>query len=479
VVFSGNGQSGPTGAPLPLAPAVRVTDAFGNAVPTVVVSFLVTGGGGSVAGSTAATNPDGVAVLGSWTLGATPGANTLEATVVGTALAPVAFTATGVTLVAGTVQAVRGDNQAVMAGTAVPGGPAVVVRDGSGNPRVGLTVTFAVTAGGGTITVATATTDAAGVAAVGNWTVGTTPGPNRLTATVQGVAITGSPVIFTAVGCSGGGGAGYAVTLCPITAMTPTQRAAFDRAAARWGDLITSDLPNVSAVLPAGSCGDSPEVRFTIDDLVIFASVENIDGPGKILGSAGWCYGRAAGLPFAGLMRFDEADVATLISRGQLDQVILHEMGHVLGIGTLWSDFGLLQLPSTTAVPQDTWYSGINGQAGFSNIGGATYTGGNKVPVENMGGAGTANAHWRESVLANELMTGFLNPGTNPLSELTVRSLADLGYTVNVAGADPFFLALAVRGQEEAPAGALKLGDDIWQGPRFTVDRTGRVTRIR
>lgn len=479
VVFSGNGQSGPAGSPLPLAPAVRVTDAFGNAVAGAVVNFLVTGGGGSVAGSAATTNPDGVAVLGSWTLGATPGANTLAATVAGTAIAPVLFTATGVAFVPGTVQAARGDNQGVMVGTAVPVGPAVVARDASGNPMPGLTVTFAVAGGGGTITGATAVTDASGVAAVGSWTVGATPGPNRLTATVQGVAITGSPVTFTAVGCSGGGGAGYAVTLCPITTMTPTQLAAFQAAATRWNGLVTGDLPNVSTVLAAGSCGSSPEVRFTIDDLVIFASIEPIDGPGQILGSAGWCFRRAAGLPMAGLMRFDDADVATLISRGQLDQVIVHEMGHVLGIGSLWSQFGLLQLPSTTVLPQDTWYSGAGGLTGFDDIGGATYTGGNKVPVENMGGAGTANAHWRESVLANELMTGFLNAGSNPLSELTVRSLADLGYTVNAAGADPFFLTLAVRGGQESPAGALKLGDDVWHGPRFTVDRAGRVTRIR
>jgi hypothetical protein len=61
------------------------------------------------------------------------------------------------------------------------------------------------------------------------------------------------------------------------------------------------------------------------------------------------------------------------------------------------------------------------------------------VPVEGNGGDGTADSHWRESVLANELMTGFLGPGTvNPLSRITVASMADLGYTVNIAAADPY-----------------------------------------
>jgi hypothetical protein len=100
------------------------------------------------------------------------------------------------------------------------------------------------------------------------------------------------------------------------------------------------------------------------------------------------------------------------------------------------------------------------------------------VPVENTGGPGTANAHWREAVLANELMTGFLDAGNNPLSELTVRSLADLGYAVNPAAADPFSVTLSLRSQA-SPAGELELKNDVWVGPRYTIDRAGRVTRIR
>ena len=46
-----------------------------------------------------------------------------------------------------------------------------------------------------------------------------------------------------------------------------------------------------------------------------------------------------------------------------------------------------------------------------------------------MGGAGTADSHWRESVLSNELMTGFLDAGVaNPITRLTVAQFADLGY---------------------------------------------------
>jgi len=60
------------------------------------------------------------------------------------------------------------------------------------------------------------------------------------------------------------------------------------------------------------------------------------------------------------------------------------------------------------------------------------------VPVENSGAAGTRDAHWRESVMGHELMTGYLNNGDNPLRKITVGSLADMGYEVNMTAADSY-----------------------------------------
>jgi hypothetical protein len=70
------------------------------------------------------------------------------------------------------------------AGTAVTPLPSVVVKNVRGDALQGVPVTFAVAAGGGTITGATQTTDAAGIATIGSWTLGTTAGENRVTATV-------------------------------------------------------------------------------------------------------------------------------------------------------------------------------------------------------------------------------------------------------------------------------------------------------
>jgi len=219
----------------------------------------------------------------------------------------------------------------------------------------------------------------------------------------------------------------------------------------------------------------------TIDDLVIFARIEPIDGVNGILGAAGPCVIRSSNhLTLLGLMRFDIADVASLETNNQLRSVIQHEMGHVIGIGSLWPTFGLLKNPSTAGGPSlDTYFSGPNAIDAFNSIGGSTYTGGQKVPVENMFGPGTINGHWRESVLANELMTGFINTGANPLSVVTVRSLADLGYTVNASGADPFQLTLSLQAPTPNASTRRAYGDDVIRGPLHTVDQHGRIVRIR
>jgi uncharacterized protein YjdB len=379
----------------------------------------------------------------------------------------------------------QGNDQAGMAGVAVPLAPSIVVRDLGGSPVQGLTVTFAATEGEGTVNGGVVTTNAEGVATVGSWILGADAGPNTMTATVSGSGIANNPLTFHATGCSGGDGAGYAITVCYVTSMTSAQRSAFQTAAARWAELITADLPGGAITLQQNNCGTgSPALNgFVIDDLLIFAKVEPIDGPEGILGSAGPCVFRSiGGIPAVGTMRFDAEDLAMLEQEGQLVPVILHEMGHVIGFGTRWVAKGLLQSPTTVdgpLPPPDTYFNGVNGIAGFNLVGGDTYTAGQKVPVENVGGVGSLNGHWRENVLANELMTSGLNAGTNMLSVLTVRSLQDLGYEVNAAAADPFHLALSLRAGGPTSGKTRWFVNDIYTGPQFQIDLRGRLTRLR
>ncbi|HEX8201047.1 MAG TPA: leishmanolysin-related zinc metalloendopeptidase, partial [Isosphaeraceae bacterium] len=202
--------------------------------------------------------------------------------------------------------------------------------------------------------------------------------------------------------------------------LTANQRAVFTSAAARWSQIIIGDVPDVSTS------------QGFVDDLLIDASAPFIDGPGGILGQAGpQELRRGSFLPSYGIMQFDSADVAALESSGQFVDDILHEMGHVLGIGTIWDLKGLL----SGAGGADPRFLGAAATAQYNAIFG---TSASSVPVENTGGSGTRDSHWRESVFVNELMTGYLNSGVNPLSRITVASLADLGYTVNLNAADPY-----------------------------------------
>lgn len=197
-VSGGNGQSAEVNTAVTVAPSVLVTDAFGNPVPGVSVTFAPTAGGGSVTGATATSDASGVATVGSWTLGTAVGANTLTATSAG--LTPVDIDATAVAAAATQIVGVAGDGQSAVAGSAVSVAPQVSALDAFGNPVAGVSVTFTVTAGAGSITGGTQTTDVDGLAAVGSWTLGAAAGTNTLVATSAAVPDTAT---FTATGISG------------------------------------------------------------------------------------------------------------------------------------------------------------------------------------------------------------------------------------------------------------------------------------
>lgn len=259
---------------------------------------------------------------------------------------------------------------------------------------------------------------------------------------------------------------------------TESQEQAFADAEARWEEIITLGLPDMPLSVPAGQCGNNaPPIDETIDDLLILATVTNIDGPGGILGQAGPCFLRSdSRLPILGLMRFDSNDLEALEFEGsqKLKEVIIHEMGHVLGIGVIWDDLRLLQQPSRGG-GLDPHFTGPEAIASFDAVGGGFYMD-NKVPVENFGGAGTADSHWRESVMNEELMTGFIDFPPNPLSQVTISSLADIGYQVDVTQADRYQIVLNLRASRATPP--IQLKDDVWRGQIYVADRDGTVRRI-
>jgi hypothetical protein len=177
------------------------------------------------------------------------------------------------------------------------------------------------------------------------------------------------------------------------------------------------------------------------------------DGVGGRLGFAGPTFGNFGGSfveTTQGDMSFDTADIGSLLTAGTFENVIRHEMAHVLGFGTLWNFDGFQQVYDSGTGQ----YTGAAALAAFQvefNQPGATY-----VPVELDGGGGTANGHWNMGIdlgvdyevensrgdpgdaivytsvnnglsLDNELMTGFLT-GDAWLSNTTLQSFRDIGY---------------------------------------------------
>ena len=273
---------------------------------------------------------------------------------------------------------------------------------------------------------------------------------------------------------------------------SPQQDEVVRDAAEKWESVIVQDVWDLDLAqrpIPAGQCGEgSPAVDNEIDDVRMFVSIDSIDGPGNILARAAPCVWRIT--PFTGgediprsvavgAMEFDEDDLPRLAAQGVLVSTVMHEMGHVLGFGTMWDIFDLLENPSVDGNPNsDTHFTGSLATAAFERAGGRNYRGGAIVPVENGGTRGSADSHWRESVFENELMTPFLSTGIEPLSAVTIEAMADLGYNVDPSVADNYRISSdGAAGMGVDPESTIDLGNDIADYPIVLIDQKGRVVR--
>ena len=223
----------------------------------------------------------------------------------------------------------------------------------------------------------------------------------------------------------------YNITLKYVVPVTDRQEEVFEQAAARWERIIIKDEPSFTGTLPSAFEGLPPVVEDgTVDDIIIEVVLAPIDGPGQILGQAGPRFVRTDDfLTLSGVMFFDVADLDFLESLDLFEEVIVHEMGHVLGVGTLWNVEPFFERTLVEATETNPFFTGKKANVHWNAEGGE-----DELPVEDIGGPGTRLGHWRESVLNNELMTGFLNLGENPLSRITAASMKDLGYGAAVVG---------------------------------------------
>ncbi len=251
------------------------------------------------------------------------------------------------------------------------------------------------------------------------------------------------------------------------------------RAADRWEEVVVGDLPEVPIDGYLDDCGYDTGRRLvgTVDDLVIQMHSNSkgfVSNPD--LSIAGTCGRRAgSGLAFHGAVWYSTSRFRPgYNSWDSFQRLTLHEIGHVLGIGSRrWS----VMLKKTDDTPPDRYFPGPLAIAAFNEAGGLAYDG-NRVPVQTTGlGQGT---HWRYNVLRGELM----GSGGYALSAITVQALADMGHVVDVTRADAYTLpglgsaAGAVSADDGSGGEEFVHADSVLQLPVVVVDSTGKVVRV-
>lgn len=242
----------------------------------------------------------------------------------------------------------------------------------------------------------------------------------------------------------------YNITLRFVTDnLTDAQKEVFTDAAERWSAIITKDLqdiPNFSLTQDF-SFPNTPPVEGTVDDLLIDVAFNDLDGPSGLLGRAGPRFIRDGTdddpLSIYGVMEFDISEFAPggfFDNLQQYQDVIVHEMGHVIGIGTLWQLTGNTEgiesdpitvppgFPNPDYDPRFTGNGAVREYQRLLEMAG--YPQEDTVPIANTGGPGNYNGHWREITFDNELMTPYAG-GIELLSRMTAASLGDLGYVVD------------------------------------------------
>eukprot|EP00904_Undaria_pinnatifida_P014023 jgi/Undpi1/9751/HiC_scaffold_27.g12207.m1 len=241
---------------------------------------------------------------------------------------------------------------------------------------------------------------------------------------------------------------------------TDARQAVFQSAADRWSEVITN--------VPCGGATNYPAGR-----LLITATLEEIDGEYGTLGSAGptsiWT--ACPTISAVGVMRFDIADIAWMETEGLFEGVIQHEMGHVIGIGTLWGDC------STCRTDGDSNWKCPAAVAVYNDLLGDP-AGSDADIIELDGGSGTACGHFDESIFEDELMTGYVNRDGMPLSKMTAALLDDTNYIVDPSMVDAYTLPSRRENSivtEPAPD-AFVLGDIAVDTMIDLIDEDGEVS---
>lgn len=198
-------------------------------------------------------------------------------------------------------------------------------------------------------------------------------------------------------------------------------------------EIIRAAAKSVEAIITKGLPTAIVDGKL-IDDVNFKISATNLDGAGGTAARTKIDFMRfGTMLPAQSITQFDAADIADLERSGELFSVVEHELLHGLGFGNLWEAKGLVDYAGTPLAQ----YNGKDAVKAFNELGGLT----DNIALENEGN-GSAGLHWNENLFQDEVMTADYNNGKGgnaPISAVTIASLADLGYQVNLNRATPDF----------------------------------------
>jgi hypothetical protein len=173
----------------------------------------------------------------------------------------------------------------------------------------------------------------------------------------------------------------------------------------------------------AGTCGGNAGIDEVVDDLVVDLFMSTVDLPSAAQATP--CENGPDGLPRYGFAEMDYESLEDVRTLGMLEEIALHELGHVLGFGTVakWLSF----VPNSGST--DPRFIGPRALAENSALGRSS-----DIPVMTIDGS--YQPHWESTFLGPEIMATV--PDGSALSRLTIASLGDLGYAVDPAAADPY-----------------------------------------
>ena len=287
----------------------------------------------------------------------------------------------------------------------------------------------------------------------------------------------------------------FNIDLVFVSDFTDARKDVMRQAARRWETIITEGLPDVDFSANPFSLVDDDgrvtmEIDDTVDDLRILVHKDDLSGLAGFGGPKYVRSGNPTGLPALGQVWVTASFLARRqrweplwIEERLLRDLMLHEIAHVLGFGPLWTDLDLRH-----DLAGDTYFSGERSIEAFNAAGGESYSG-NKVPLETRRSSSCGHpAHWRAYVfqgLVRQFGAEIMEPTVerkHALSAITIQSIADLGYVVDVSRADPYRLPASVSTYQTPTASAKPVAShgDLDLGTLQTIfvgDDQGNIIR--